>query len=134
MPVKHLVLATVLAACAAKQPAAPPPKPRVDTAALAAELDAHQAELALVLTRDRADCTALATNLRALFARMEVTLDRAREAQKDAEVAKALTSDLKRYDAAAAERTARMEAELTPDAPCIRDPRVRDALMTMPTL
>ena len=73
-------------------------------------------------------------NRAALFSRMETTLNRAREVQNDPELSKALTSDLKRYDAVAAERSARMEAELTPDAPCIRDPAVRDALMTMPTL
>ena len=132
---RPLVLAAlVLAACGSPKPAPPPPKPTLDTAALAAELDAQQAELALVLSRDRADCAVLATNLTALFGRMDITLARAREAQKDPELAKALTSDLKRYDATAAERAARMEAELTPDAPCIRDPGVRDALMNMPTL
>lgn len=124
----------LLVACGHPAKPTPPEKPTVDTAALAAELDAQQAELALVLHRDRAACPALAANLRALFARMETTMARARDAQRDPEVAKALTSDLKRYDAAAAERSTRMEAELTPDAPCIRDQAVRDALMTMPTL
>lgn len=125
----------LLVACAPSRPApAPPGKPAVDTAALAAELDAQQAELALVLHRDRADCPTLASHLRDLFTRMAATMRRAREAQQDPEVAKALTADLGRYDAAAAERGARMEAELTPDAPCLRDPGVRDALLNMPTL
>lgn len=124
----------LLVACGHPAKPAPPAPPKVDTAALAAELDAQLAELALVLHRDRADCPALAGNLRALFVRMDATMKRAREVQKDPEAAKALTSDLKRYDAAAAERAAAMEAELTPDAPCIRDQGVRDALMAMPTL
>ena len=130
----RLVLVALLVACG--HPAKPksPGPPKVDTAALAAELDAQQAELALVLHRDRADCPALAANLKALFARMTVTMDRARDAQKDPAVAKALTSDLKRYDAAAAERNAQMEADVTTDAPCIRDQGVRDALTSMPTL
>jgi len=132
--VKHVLVMLLLGACAGARPAPQPARPTLDTAALAAELDAHQAELALVLSRDRADCAALATNLAALFRRMEVTMNRAREAQKDPALAKALTSDLKRYDATAAQRAARMEAELTPEAPCIRDPGVRDALMNMPTL
>lgn len=125
-----LVLLVACGHASPKQPA----KPAADTAALAAELDAQQAELALVLHRDRADCPALAANLKALFSRMTITMNRARELQNDPEVAKALTSDLRRYDAAAAERAAQMEAEVTPDAPCIHDPGVRDALMNMPTL
>ena len=131
---RRLLATLALIGCGGAKPAQQPAKPTLDTATLAAELDAHQAELALVLSRDRADCAALATNLAALFGRMGATMARAREAQRDPQVAKALTSDLKRYDAAAAERAARMEAELTPDAPCIRDPGVRDALMNMPTL
>ena len=76
----------------------------------------------------------LATNLRTLFARMSASFTRARELQQDPAVAKQLTTDLKRYDARAAERNAAMDADLTVDAPCIRDPAVRDVLMTMPTL
>lgn len=128
-----LALLALLVACGHAKPA-PATPPKVDTAALAAELDAQQAELALVLHRDRAECAALAANLKALFARMSATMTRAREATKDPAVAKALTTDLKRYDAAAAQRGAQMDADVTPDAPCIHDQAVRDTLVTMPTL
>ncbi|MBL0219956.1 MAG: hypothetical protein IPQ07_39580 [Myxococcales bacterium] len=121
-----------LIACGGPKPA--PQAPHVDTAGFAAELDAEQSELALILHRDRADCPVLATNLRTLFARMRASFTRARELQQDPAVAKQLTTDLKRYDARAAERNAAMDADLTVDAPCIRDPAVRDVLMTMPTL
>ena len=122
----------LLLACGGAQHASEPPK--VDTAALAAELDAEAAALATILHRDRADCPALATNLRALFARMTATFRRARDVQQDPEVAKRLTADLQRYDAVTRTRTAAMDADLTPDAPCVRDPGVRAVLMTMPTL
>ncbi len=121
-----------LLACGGPRPASK--APQVDTVAFAAELDAAQSELALILHRDRANCPALASNLRTLFARMTASFTHARELQQDPAVAKQLTSDLKRYDARAAERTAAMDADLTIDAPCIRDPAVRDVLMTMPTL
>lgn len=123
----------LLVACGGTKPA-PQGPPRVDTAGLAAEIDAEQAELATILHRDRADCAALATNLRSLFPRMTASFQRARDAQKDPAVAKRLTTDLKRYDAAAAERARAMDADLTPDSPCIHDAAVRDALMAMPTL
>jgi hypothetical protein len=124
-----LVLALV--ACGAK-PA--PNRPTVDTAAIAAELDAEQAELATTLHRDRADCPALAASLRVLFARMTATFQRAHDVQKDPALARQLTADMKRYDATAAQRSAAIDADLTPDAPCIHDAAVRAALMTMPTL
>ncbi|MEO7093361.1 MAG: hypothetical protein ABI175_08930, partial [Polyangiales bacterium] len=57
-----------LVACAGSKPA--PQRPVVDTASLAAEIDAEQADLAVILHRDRADCATLATNLKALFAKM----------------------------------------------------------------
>lgn len=122
----------VLIACGGATPA--PERPRVDTAALAAELDAEQGELAQILHRDGADCGALAGNLRVLFERMRATFARAHELQKDPALAKQLTTDLKRYDAAAAQRNAAIDADLTVAAPCVREPAVRDVLMTMPTL
>jgi hypothetical protein len=122
----------LLLACGGAQHA--PEQPKVDTAALAAELDAEAAELATILHRDRADCPVLATNLRALFVRMTASFQRAHDLEKDPDVAKRLTSDLERYDAAARKRNAAIDADLTPDAPCVRDPGVRAVLMTMPTL
>ncbi len=120
----------LLVACGGRPPA--PQRPVADTASLAAEIDAQQADLALVLHRDRADCPVLATNLRALFARMTASFARAKDLQKDPAVAKQLTTDMKRYDAAAAQRTAAIDAEV--DGPCVHDTAVRDVLMTMPTL
>jgi hypothetical protein len=130
--IRAAVIALALAACGHAKPA--PQPPAFDTAALAAEIDAEQADLAMIIHRDREDCPALAANLKALFARMSASFARARDAQRDPEVAKRLTSDLKRYDAAAAARERAMEADLTVDSPCVRDPSVRAVLMTMPTL
>lgn len=128
----QLILCAVIAlvACGGSKPA--PQKPTVDTASLAAEIDAEQADLAMILHRDREDCTALATNLRTLFSTMTASFARAKDLQKDPAVAKQLTSDMKRYDAAAAQRAAAIDAEV--DGPCVHDTAVRDVLMTMPTL
>lgn len=128
----QLILGVVLAlaACGGSRPT--PKQPAVDTASLAAEIDAEQAELVTILQRDRADCAALATSLRTLFAKMTTSFARAKELQADPAVARQLTSDMKRYDAAAARRTAAIDAEV--EGPCVRDAAVRDVLMTMPTL
>ena len=122
--------ALLLAACGGNKPA--PKQPVVDTAPLAAEIDAEQADLALILHRDRENCVALAENLRTLFAKMTASFTRAKELQKDPAVAKQLTTDMKRYDAVAAQRAAAIDAEV--DGPCLHDTAVRDVLMTMPTL
>jgi hypothetical protein len=128
----QLILCAViaLAACGGTRPA--PHKPAVDTASLAAEIDAEQADLAMILQRDRADCAALASNLRTLFARMTASFTRAKDLQNDPAIAKQLTTDMKRYDAAAARRAAAIDAEV--DGPCVHETAVRDVLMTMPTL
>lgn len=129
MQLRILVLAA-LVACGGGKPA--PKRPAVDTASLAAEIDAEQAELATILHRDREACAALASNLRDLFARMTASFRRAKDLQQDPEIAKQLTAEMKRYDAAAAQRAAAIDADV--NGPCIRDPAVRDVLMTMPTL
>ncbi len=128
------MVCVLLVGCGGGKPPSRPPAPTVDTAAIAAELDTEQAEIALILHRDRGNCPELAANLTRLFDRMRITFARAREVQKDPALAKQLTSDLKRYDAVAAERTAMINADLTPDSPCVRDRAVVDVLMTMPTL
>lgn len=120
-----------LAACGPK-PA--PAKPKVDTRSLAAELDSEMAAVAEIIHRDRADCRALATELRAVFVRMERSIARARELQQDPALAKQLTSDMKAYDKVAGPRSAQIDADLTQDSPCVRDPAVREVLMSMPTL
>ncbi len=125
-----IALALALLAACGHPPA--PQRPAVDTASLAAEIDAEQAELVTILHRDREACAALATNLRALFDRMTTSFARAKELQKDPALAKQLTADMKRYDAAAAGRAPALDAEVR--GPCIPDPAVREVLMTMPTL
>lgn len=119
-------------ACGGATPAPQPPK--VDTRALAAELDAQLGEVASIIHMRRDDCPRMASELRAVFARMKASLDRAREVQKDPELAKQLTIDMRAYDQVSAERVAAIEADFTVDATCARDPAVRDALQAMPTL
>ncbi len=126
--IRFVVLSFV--ACGGSAP--PPQRPSVDTAALAAEIDAEHADLAMILHRDREHCPALAASLRTLFAKMGASFARAKELQKDPAVAKQLTTDMKRYDAAAARRAAAIDADV--DGPCVHDTAVRDVLMTMPTL
>lgn len=128
---RSVVLALMLA-CGGAKPAPQPPK--LDTRALAAELDAQMGEVAAIVHSRRTDCPRMASELRAVFARMSVSLDRAREAQSDPELAKQLTTDMRAYDAISAKRVAAIEADFTVDTTCARDPAVRDALQTMPTL
>lgn len=122
----------LLVACGGAKPA--PQAPKVDTRALAAELDAQLGEVAAIIHAHRTDCARMASDLRAVFARMTVSLDRARQAQQDPNVAKQLTTDMRAYDAVSAQRVAAIEADFTVDATCARDPAVRDALQAMPTL
>ena len=122
----------MLFACGGAKPAPQPPK--VDTRALAAELDAQMGEVASNIRTRRDDCPRLASELRAVFGRMKLSIARAREVQKDPELAKQLTRDLRAYDKVSADRVAAIDADFTVDAPCARDPAVRDALQTMPTL
>lgn len=122
----------LLIACGGAKPA--PQPPTIDTRALAAELDAQLGEVASIVHTHRDDCPRMASELRAVFARMEITLARATEAQKDPAVAKQLTTDMRAYDAVSAQRVAAIEADFTVDATCARDAAVRDALQAMPTL
>lgn len=126
------VALVLLIACGGAKPAPQPPK--VDTRALAAELDAQMTEVAAIVHSRGDDCARMASELRAVFARMTISLDRARQAQQDPEVATQLTTDMRAYDEVSAKRVAAIEADFTVDATCARDPAVRDALQTMPTL
>ena len=56
----------------------------------------------------------------------------ANRGQTDPAVAKQLTGDMKRDDAAAAHRATAIDADV--DGPCVHETAVRDVLMTMPTL
>ncbi|MBA3455961.1 MAG: hypothetical protein H0T42_22880 [Deltaproteobacteria bacterium] len=122
----------LLIACGGARPAPQPPK--IDTRALAAELDAQLGEVASIIHTRRDDCPGMASELRALFVRMEASLARAREAQKDPELAKQLTTDMRAYDQASAQRVAQIEADFTVDATCARHPAVRETLEAMPIL
>lgn len=117
----------------ATKPPAPQP-PAVDTAALAAELDAQLGEVATIIHSRRTDCPALARELRAVFVRMKVSIERARELQRDPDLAKRLTTDMRAYDEVSEQRVAAIEADFTVDATCARDPAVRETLQSMPTL
>ena len=101
---------------------------------LAAELDVEMADVARIVHDLRADCPGMATQLRAVFARMKVSVDRAHVAQQDPALAKELTSEMRRYDEASKQRVAQIERDFTVNATCAADAGVRDALMTMPTL
>jgi len=127
---KALIL--LVLGCGGVRPA--PQAPSVDTAALAAELDAQLGEVATIIHTRRDDCPKLATELRDLFVRMKATIGRAREIQKDPELAKQLTTDMRAYDQVTAQRVAAIEADFTVDATCARDPAVRETLQSMPTL
>ena len=122
----------LLVACGGTKPAPQPPK--VDTRALAAELDAQLGEVAAIVHTRRDDCPRMARELRAVFARMKVSIARAREVQQDPELAKQLTTDMRAYDQVSAQRVTAIEGDFTVDATCARDPDVRDVLQTMPTL
>jgi len=122
----------LLVACGGTKPAPQPPK--VDTRALAAELDAQLGEVAAIIHTRSDDCPRMASELRAVFARMKVSIARAREVQQDPALAKQLTTDMRAYDQVSAQRVTAIEADFTVDATCARDPGVRDALQTMPTL
>lgn len=122
----------MLFACGGARPTPQPPK--LDTRALAAELDAQLGEVAAIIHTRRDDCPRMASELRAVFARMEASLARAREAQQDPELAKQLTTDMRAFDQASAQRVAQIEADFTVDATCARDPAVRDTLEAMPIL
>ena len=128
----HRAVLVLLLACGGANPV--PQPPRVDTRALAAELDAQMGEVATIIHDRRDECPRMASEPRAVFARMTVSLERAREAQKDPAVAKQLTTDMRAYDAVSAQRVVAIEADFTVNATCARDPAVRDALQTMPTL
>ncbi|MDX2094081.1 MAG: hypothetical protein SFX73_39990 [Kofleriaceae bacterium] len=128
----RLVL-VLLVACGGKQPA-PEGSPPFDAPALAAELDGELAEVARILHDHREDCPRMASELRAVFARMTASLARAREAQQDPERARQLTTAMRTYDAAAGARMQQIEADFSVDAPCANDANVRSTMLSMPSL
>lgn len=101
---------------------------------LAAEIDAELAEVAKIIHDRRADCPRMAAEMKTLFVRMRVTIDRANEAQKDPALAKELTTEMRAYDDIAKKRDAAIDADLAENSTCVSDPTVRDTMMTMPTI
>jgi hypothetical protein len=127
--VRFLIALVFVAACGGAQ------KPRsTGMSELAAEIDAEAAELARIIHDLRTDCPRMAAELKTLFARMRATFARAHTAQKDPALAKELTTYLRSYDDIGKQRLDAMDADLTENATCIRDPAVRDVMLTMPTL
>ncbi|MGN6103827.1 MAG: hypothetical protein ACTHU0_01865 [Kofleriaceae bacterium] len=119
-----------LAACGSPRPGPAAPRP-LDPAELARELHAEMTEMAAITDRLRVDCPRMAGELRALFARMRTSVDRAHELARDSEQARRLTTELRAYDAETQGLTERISTHLVA---CKDDPAVRDAMSTMPTL
>lgn len=128
----RVALIVLVLGCGGAKPTPQPPK--VDTASLAAELDAQLGEVASILHTRRDDCPRLASELRDVFERMKASIARAREVQKNPALAKQLTTDMRAFDQVTAQRVAAIEANFTVDATCARDPVVRETLQSMPTL
>jgi len=128
----RVALILLVLGCGGAKPA--PQPPTVDTAALAAELDAQVGEFAAIVHANRENCPRLASELRAVFARMRVTIERARETQKDPVLAKRLTTDMRAYDEVTSKRVSQISEDFTVDSTCVRDAGVRDAMQSMPTL
>lgn len=127
---RRIVIALLLvAACGGAQ------KPRSSgMKELAAEIDAESAELARIIHDLRGDCPRMASELKALFARMKQSFDRAHAAQKDPVLAKELTTHLRAYDDVGKQRNAAVDADLAANPACMHDPAVREQMLVMPTL
>jgi phage-related minor tail protein len=124
-----IALVVIVAACGGAQ------RPRsTGMKELAAEIDAESADLARIIRDLRGDCPRMAREMKALFARMKTSFDRAHTAQKDPALAKELTTHMRAYDDVAKQRGAQMDADLESNPACLSDASVRDAMMTMPNL
>src|SRR5262245_411724 len=104
---RKLIPLCLLVACGGTQKPRSPGMPE-----LAAEIDAENADVARIVHDLRTDCPRMATELKATFARMSASFDRARAAQKDPALAKELTTYLRTYDDEVKKRTAAIEADL----------------------
>lgn len=125
-----VVVAAALAACRASRPPPPPPAPP-DPAQLANRLHLAMNEMAVIVRRDRADCPAMATALRELFARMRALVDEARRMSEDPSLAQQLTAELRTYDEADRGLSDAIFRDLVA---CKDHPGVRDAMSTMPVV
>lgn len=127
--VRELALCA-LVACGGARPVAKPPPP-LDPAKIAAAMHDRMTEMAELTHRLRDACPTMASELRALFARMQLTVDDATRASNDPALAKQLTAELRRYDESDRDLSAAISGDL---AACKDDGAVRDVMVTMPTL
>jgi len=119
-----------LVACGGAKPAAKQPQP-LDPKRIAADLHERMTEMAEITHRLRGACPQMASELRALFARMQVTIDDAKLAGQDPALAKQVTSAVREYDQSDRDLEGAISADL---GACKDDPAVREVMVTMPTL
>jgi hypothetical protein len=119
-----------LVACGSGKPAPKQPQPP-DPKRIAADLHARMTEMAEITHRLREACPQMAGELRALFARMQHTVDEAKLAGEDPALAKQLTGALRDYDQSDRDLSGAIFSDLSA---CKDDAAVRDVMATMPTL
>ena len=102
---RPLIVLLCLAACGGSQHPRPAPKPEFDAKALAAQLDAVMAEIEAATHAYEHDCAAMVSELAKIETRAQGPIQQARAAQQDPEHARALTSELRVYNQAAAGRS-----------------------------
>jgi len=127
--VRELCLCAVVA-CGGSKPVAKQPPP-LDPVRIAADLHAQMTEMSEIVHRLRGTCPQMAGELRALFARMKLTVDDARRATDDPALAKQLTTELRRYDESDRDLSGAIVGDLSS---CKDDAAVREAMAAMPTL
>jgi pullulanase/glycogen debranching enzyme len=109
----------------------PPPPPPYDPGPLAAELHGEIVKMAMVVASNQSDCPRMAHELGALFETMRASVTEAKRVKQDPEAAKALTTELHRYDAEMTGLSDRIAAGLVT---CHDNLDLRDVMVTMPTL
>ena len=102
---RTLIVLLGLAACGGSQRPRPAPKPEFDAKALAAQLDAVMAEIEAATHTYEHDCATMVSELAKIETRARGPIDQARAAQQNPEHARALTSELRAYNQAAAGRS-----------------------------
>jgi hypothetical protein len=125
-----LVLCLGAAVACGGKPVAKQPPP-LDPVRIAADLHARMTEMAELVHRLRGACPQMASELRALFGHMQLTVDDAKRATDDPALAEQLTRELRTYDESDRDLSAAISADL---AACKDDPAVREVMATMPTL
>lgn len=103
---RTLIVVFCVAACGGSQkPASPPPKSQFDAKALAAQLDAVMSEIEAATHAYEHDCASMVSELAKIETRARGPIEEARAAQQNPEQARALTSELRTYNQAAAGRS-----------------------------